>query len=184
VIAQPMECDDCEPMAYHPQTMNRNMCVMRPDDMMSRSDMLCKQNPKEMVETIRIYKITEELDLSEDQSVRFFPKLKEMRTAHEEYIASRRRLSEQLEGYLKDPNKFAKDIKSLVSELEAVETKLREKETRIKKEIGNILTPEQQAKYMLFQQRFNREMREMVGKAKDMHKEMHQKRQPGKWRIF
>ncbi|MBS4015180.1 MAG: hypothetical protein KGZ86_01920 [Candidatus Latescibacteria bacterium] len=183
VMAQPGICDDCDAMHNH-QAVNRNLRMTRTDDMMFEADMLCKHNPKEMIETIRIYKITEELNLTEDQSVRFFPKLKELRIAKEDFFETRVNLSERLQRYLQDPDKFSKEVKSLVAEIEANEAKLRDKEARIKKEIAGILTPEQQAKFMLFQQRFNREMREMVGKAKDMHKDMREKKEPGKWRIY
>jgi len=135
-------------------------------------DMECKQDPKEMVETIRIYKITEELDLTQDQSVKFFPKLKEMRDAREVYNAIKMTIGERLNSYLENPDKFKNEIKSLVGELEANETKMRESENRIKKEISNILTPEQQAKFLLFSMKFNQEMREMVGKARDMQRDM------------
>lgn len=155
-----------------PTAVNPECAKMTGANPMMCEDFTCKQDPKQMVETIRIYKITEALDLTENQSVRFFPKLKEMRDAKEEFNQTRMKMVERLDGYLQDSKKFSADIKSLIAEFEASETNLRGKEARIKKEIANILTPEQQAKFMLFQMRFNREMREMVGKAREMHRGM------------
>lgn len=148
------------------------------------SELLIKQDPQEMIETIRIYKITQELDLTEEQSIKFFPKLKEMRLAKQEFFDNQNKLSTLLERYLQDANKFAKQIKAIISEMEANETKLREKEARIKKEIADILSPEQLAKFLLLQQKFNREMREMVDKAKDMRRELWHRKQPNKFRIY
>ncbi len=148
------------------------------------AEFLIKQDLQEMIETIRIYKITQELDLTEEQSVKFFPKLKEMRLAKQEFFDNQTKLNELLERYLQDANKFAKEIKAIISEMETNETKLREKEARIKKEIANILTPEQLAKFLLLQQKFNREMREMVEKAKDMRRELWHRKQPSRLRIY
>lgn len=185
VLAQLMPRPNCGKMSCdNPEMANQDFNPMTPDEPIMPPDIMCKQNPREMVETIRIYKITEELNLTEDQSMRFFPKLKEMRIVKEEFNQTRIKLTEQLEGYLKDPNKFTKDIKSIITEIETNELKLREKENRIKKEINNILTPEQQAKFMLFQMRFNQEMREMVGKAKGFRKNIQDKEHPKRWRLY
>lgn len=152
-------------------------------DMPEALDFMCKQDPKEMVETIRIYKMTEELNLTQDQSTKFFPKLKELRLAKEEFRETRLKIADEMEQYLKDPDKFTKEIKVLVGALEANEQKLRDIENRVKKEIGNILTPEQQAKFLLFQMQFNKQMREMVDKAKDFKKDG-QEDKPKRWRIY
>lgn len=184
LIAQPIPSHNRCPVPCENVKMEKPDCVVSMDNEMTNPpDFMCKQNPQEMVETIRIYKMSEELNLSQDQSVKFFPKLKEMRLAKEEFNQTRFKIAEQMEKFLQDSDKFSKEIKALVAELEANELKLREKEARIKKEIGNILTPEQQAKFMLFQMQFNKEMREMVGKAKKFHKEF-QDQKPKKWRIY
>ncbi len=183
LIAQPMPHNQCEMQCGNNMTVKPDCPMQIGKDMPEALDFMCKQDPKEMVETIRIYKMTEELNLTQDQSTKFFPKLKELRLAKEEFRETRLKIADEMEQYLKDPDKFTKEIKVLVGALEANEQKLRDIENRVKKEIGNILTPEQQAKFLLFQMQFNKQMREMVDKAKDFKKDG-QEDKPKRWRIY
>ncbi len=139
------------------------------------------KKPKEKLEMIRIWKLTEELNLSEDQSTRFFPKLKELKRVREEFEQNRMKIIEEIENYLRNAKKYEKELKAKIQELELSESKFREAEAKIKKEIAAILTPEQQAKFMLFQMRFNEELRNVIQRAKKMKKEMRTKRP---WRFW
>lgn len=139
------------------------------------------KKPKEKLEMIRIWKLTEELNLSEDQSTQFFPKLKELQRIREEFERNRMKIIEEIENYLRNAKKYEKELKAKLQELELSESKFREAEAKIKKEIAAILTPEQQAKFMLFQMRFNEELRNVIQRAKNMKKEMRAKRP---WRFW
>ncbi|MEO0083796.1 MAG: hypothetical protein ABIK33_05395 [candidate division WOR-3 bacterium] len=133
------------------------------------------KHPGQMMETIRVWRLTEILNLTEDQSVRFFPKIKELQKAREEFEQKRIEISSAIEDLLKDAKKYEKELKAKIQEFEQYETKLHEKEKQLRKEIANILTPEQQAKFMLFQMRFNREMREMIKEMRERKGEMKRK---------
>ncbi|MEO0092135.1 MAG: hypothetical protein ABIK61_05460 [candidate division WOR-3 bacterium] len=140
-----------------------------------------EKEPKEKLEMIRAWKLTEVLNLTEDQSIRFFPKLKELRRAREEFDQKRMKILDEIEDYLRDAKKYEKELKAKIQEMELNETKFQELEKKLRKEIASILTPEQQAKFMLFQMRFNEELRDVIHRAKEMKKEMRPKRP---WRFW
>ncbi|MCX7785474.1 MAG: hypothetical protein N2201_04515 [candidate division WOR-3 bacterium] len=140
-----------------------------------------EKRPKEKLEMIQTWKLTEVLNLTEDQSLRFFPKLKELRRAREEFDQKRMKILDEIEDYLRDAKKYEKELKAKIQEMELSETKFQELEKKLRKEIASILTPEQQAKFMLFQMRFNEELRDIIHRAKEMKKEMRPKRP---WRFW
>lgn len=135
--------------------------------MMYGDHMRDEKDPRQMMETVRIWKMTQALDLTEDQSARLFPKMKEMRENMEQFQKFRSRIVGDLESYLRDPKKFAIELKAKLQELDLSEGKMHDLQQKLKREIANILSPEQQAKFMLFQMWFDKEMREMIQKAKE-----------------
>lgn len=136
-----------------------------------------ENEPRKMMEAIRVWKLTKALNLSEEQSTHLFPKLNEMKEARDEFERTRMKVINELEDYLRDAKKFGSEIKTKLQELEMNENNLREKEARLRKEIASILTPEQQAKFILFQMQFDKEMHEMISKLKAKGKEASQMQQ-------
>ncbi|MCX8014997.1 MAG: hypothetical protein N2748_03160, partial [candidate division WOR-3 bacterium] len=59
-----------------------------PPEPMCESE-LGEHKPREMMETIRIWKLTELLNLTEDQRAKFFPKLQDMRKTRDEFEQKR-----------------------------------------------------------------------------------------------
>jgi Spy/CpxP family protein refolding chaperone len=167
VFTQPMEKPNCPEYSENEQQM-----MDRP-----QGPQFTEKEPRKMMETIRVWKLTELLNLSEDQSTRFFPKLKEMRDIRDEFEQTRMKVIGELDNFLKDAKKFESEIKNRLQELETGEVKSQEKIAKLKKEIASILTPEQQAKFMLFQMRFDREMHEMISKAKERWNDQREMRQ-------
>ncbi len=148
------------------------------------------KKPQEMVETIRIWKLTELLNLSEDQSTRFFPKLKAMKQLRDDYEENRMKAINELEGMLHEGKNNDKMISDKLAEIEQYDTKFHTDEAKMRKDIASTLTPEQQAKFMLFQMRFEDELRMAIHKAQGMKKEAIKKWQENRpfhnrqWKIW
>ncbi len=157
-----VKCDDCQ----KDQMMNN-----------PQGPRFLNKEPKEMMETIKIWKLTEALNLNENQSTRFFPKLKEMRDLRDEFEQNRMKALSKLDDYLKDAKKYEPDIKNMIKDFDENEAKFQEKIGKIKKELSSVLTPEQQAKYMLFQSQFDKEMHEMINKARERWQERRELRE-------
>ncbi len=129
---------------------------------LSLAQPLQKREPKELIETIRIWRLTEELNLSEDQAAKLFPKLKKIREVKREFKRKRREILKAIEKELKRKKPREDVLKKEIEDLNREDKEFREKEERLKEEIFEVLTIEQQARFLLFQERFDREIREMI----------------------
>jgi len=202
IFAQPMTVQPNEPFCS--DCINQGQMMEKPDEssgpgltnqgpMMDRPDEpfgpeYMNKEPREKLETIRIWQLTNALDLTEEQGTRLFPKLKDIRQARDSFERTRMKAINNLEEYLRDSKKFSNEIKNKLQEIELNEAKFRETEAKLRKEIASILTPEQQAKFMLFQMRFDNEMRQLIHKARNMPQER-MKREQGqrparRWRFW
>jgi Spy/CpxP family protein refolding chaperone len=126
-----------------------------------------EQDPRAIVEKIRMWRFTQELDLSTEQAAVLFPKLNELRKIEKNYNEEKRQVLVELRGLL---SRDASDI-ALTKVLSRYETLNRQKmEMQIEKtkEIMVILTPVQQARYLIFEDEFNREIREMIREVKKL----------------
>jgi Spy/CpxP family protein refolding chaperone len=122
-------------------------------------------DPGEIIETIRIYRLTNELDLTTEQAVEFFPKLNELQKIENEFHQRRQEILHNLREQLASG---APD-KEIRESLDAFEKTIRERvDRKIEKmrEIRTLLTPRQQAKYLIFEDEFERDIREMIKEVK------------------
>ncbi len=120
-----------------------------------------EKDPREIIEKVRIYKLTEELDLSEEQITKFFPRLKEMRKNEQEFHKQRNEIVQELKELLKTKAEEEKIVK-LLNKLQELQKKRVESQLKEAEEIRQILTPEQQARFIIFQEEFEREIRDMI----------------------
>ena len=118
--------------------------------------------PNRKLEALRIWRLTQELDLSEDQSAQFFPKLKGLRELRQQHRAARRALLDELEARLKDEPVDPSALKPVLDSLAAVDENAWEAELRLHREIADLLTIEQQARLYIFEATFDRQARRVI----------------------
>jgi hypothetical protein len=124
------------------------------------------KDPREIIENVRIYRMTKELDLSSEQAIEFFPKLREFQQVEKQFQEEKTRILNSLRDNL-DRGSTDKEILAL---LQSYEQAHRDRLTGLiekTKEMFDILTPRQRAQYLIFQDDFNREIREMIKKVKE-----------------
>ncbi len=203
VIAQPMNNQPCNPVGPDPSSDQSNIAPGGPNPDQMYDDMLCQmpmgnpktmmhdmKNPKEMVETIRIWKLTQLLNLSEDQSTKFFPKLNTMRQLRDDYENNRMKAITELDDMLKAEKKDDKAIADKLAEIDQYDAKFQANEAKMKKDVASVLTTEQQAKFMMFQMRFEEDLRMAIHKAQGMKEDAIKKWQENKpdhnrpWRFW
>ena len=121
---------------------------------------------RKKIEAIRIWRLTEALNLDAATSARIASLLSSMDQQRMEIARGQMTTMNELRRLLKSPKPDDASLKAALDKLEkdhhAVQL-LREKELSGLKEI---LTTEQQARYLLFQQEFQREMRGMIAGAR------------------
>lgn len=137
--------------------------------------------PKELVETLRKVRLIEELKLTEEQSIKLFPKLNEIRETKEKFEQDRKVLIDELIDLLAKDKKPVDLINAKLDKLFQLEEEFNKKENTLKKEIRKILLPEQQARFILFQLRFERELREMIQGIRERRQERIKQREK-QWR--
>lgn len=125
------------------------------------------QDPRAIIEKIRTWRLTQELDLSTEQTAVLFPKLNELRKIEKTYNEEKRQILVDLKDLV---NRNASDaaLTQVLSRYEAMNRQKMEMQIEKMKDIMTILTPVQQARYLIFEDEFNREIREMIREVKKL----------------
>jgi Spy/CpxP family protein refolding chaperone len=124
-----------------------------------------EKDPRAIIEKVRIYRLTQELDLTTEQAMVFFPKLTELQNIEKDFAKEKMQILHKLKDLIRDEIDEEEILKT-VSRYEAVQKKKFEEQIKKIKEMWQILTPVQRAKYLIFQEEFNREIREMIKEIK------------------
>ncbi|MDI6802496.1 MAG: hypothetical protein QME58_01455 [Bacteroidota bacterium] len=137
----------------------------------------------ERIERFKKMRLIEALNLSEETAIRFNAKY----NSHENRVREIRESSETIQGKLADllrlyeergkqrkfSEKETKELQNLIDQIEANRNEINIEEQRYSKELRELFAPEQIAKYYLFQQNFEQELREAL---KQMRKDMPKRR--------
>lgn len=128
-----------------------------------------QRNPRKQILMLMKLRMIEELDLSEEQTNAFFPKFNELQDLRKEHGETKEELVKEIEGIiqeLEDSNgnesSANKSLEKKVEEFIAVEKDFRNKEEKLFEEMLVPLSSLQKAKFLIFQERFHRELRETV----------------------
>ncbi len=123
------------------------------------------RDPGEIIETIRIYRLTSELDLTTEQAVKFFAKLNEFQKIESEFQNRRQEILHSLNEQLGSGAPDA-EIRETINAFENILRERVDRQIEKMHEIRAMLTPRQQAKYLIFEDEFEREIREMIKEVK------------------
>lgn len=125
------------------------------------------QDPRAIIEKVRIYRLTRELDLTTEQAVELFPKLNELQKIDREFRNQQQEIIEDLRELVGESAPDKEIIRSL-SRYEDIFRERLERQINKMKEIRKMLSPSQQAKFIIFQDEFEREIREMIREVKKL----------------
>ncbi len=129
-----------------------------------------RRPPIEKIEQLERAKLIELLDLNEDAAVRFFVRRKEFREKLRELIDQRENLINKIEKKLKDEvDQSDKEYKDQLNELFSHDMKIVQHKEQFLNSLNDILTPEQVLKLAVFDNRFMREIRELLMQRKKNH---------------
>ena len=116
---------------------------------------------RERIVTLRNWRLMEVLDLKGARAERVFSILKGFDRRREELIRERRRLIHKLNQLLKegDTEEINRTLKRLL-DTEISIAKLKKEELNA---LSEVLSPEERARYLLFIERFSRELKRLIG---------------------
>ncbi len=123
----------------------------------------------ERVKTIKMLKLTETLDLTEEQAARFFPRFNEFDKTVEEVHREIRQKLEDL-GHSAKLGKDDSELRTLMQEYDVLSDRMFEARKQFQQSVTDILSVNQQARLMVFMERFPEMMRDVI----------HEMRPPGK----
>jgi Spy/CpxP family protein refolding chaperone len=126
------------------------------------------QRGAKMVETLRIWKMVDSLDLSEEQLAKFLPKLKKEKELRREYGEERKRTLNELRELLKEEEASEKEIEANLKELENLDSEFQEKTKALREEVKKFLNTRQQAQFYIANEEFQKELRHLLGGMKRM----------------
>ena len=146
----------------------RNMRQLRRERAMAMDE-----DRQKHLEQFRTLKLLELLDLKEDQEVEFLTSFRKIRDTHKDLDDEKREmlgsLSEDLAAGKVDKHRLELALESYFQ----IEKRRQDAQMHFIDKIKSILTPEQTAKFILFEERFERELLEQV-------KAFHDRRQGGR----
>jgi Spy/CpxP family protein refolding chaperone len=121
---------------------------------------------REKVDAVRIWKLTEALKLDADTSAKLSAVLSSVNLKRMDVQREQRESVRTLRQSLKSPRPDETKIKAALEKLEKDHLVLQELRSQELNSLKQILSVEQQARYLLFQQEFRNEMRGMIEGAR------------------
>lgn len=128
-----------------------------------------KDNKIEQLEKV---KLIEALDLTEDQSIRFFARRNEHRKEIEKLEIHSEEVIRDLEKIVQDSNeRNVTEQKRLLNEFLDIRIQIENKRKQFILSLNDILTTEQVSKLVLFEKKFREEIRKILMKRKGLPRE-------------
>ncbi|KPL01276.1 MAG: hypothetical protein AMJ91_00515 [candidate division Zixibacteria bacterium SM23_73_3] len=120
-----------------------------------------REKIRENIETLHMYQLLEVLALSSDQSIQFLPALKDFQNAKRRFQDKRTELLRELEFAL-ESEKGEQKLKEILAGLENARKKFQIELEKFLAKTKATLTLEQQAKLRLFEEKFERRLKETI----------------------
>ena len=121
---------------------------------------------REQIQMLRIWKMTEELDLTEEQAGRFFPRLRKDDKNIEELEMERQSIFRELHKEAMKGGIAEKNLNEKIERISAIEVKILKNKVEFIRNMDDLLSPDQRAKLMVFRHRFRDRMENMMREAR------------------
>ena len=127
-------------------------------------DSLYEQENRKSIESMMIWKLTEELELEVDQAEKFFPRFRQHRVEMENLRRKQRSLAGSLKVNMKNEKLTSSEVSRIIKETSSLKRKMSDLEEKFLINSGDILNPVQQAKLGVFKHKM---MKDLKGKMKN-----------------
>ncbi|MBM4128997.1 MAG: hypothetical protein FJ243_02630 [Nitrospira sp.] len=126
-----------------------------------------REQVRKRINLIRMWRLTEELNLDEETGAKLFPLLRQHEEKRRELAKKREELLFALKAQLKTGKPHEDKISVILREWEEIHTEEENLSRREKEDLREILSIEQRAKYLIFQHEFTKEMRRMIADVRE-----------------
>jgi len=138
---------------------------------MNSKDDSKKEDLREMLETMRIWKMTKVVELTEEQSLKIFPKIHASDKVKEGLGKKKAEILVGLEKLLKEEKPEQAKISEMLNAIEKTESEIRAQEDKLREELKTILSLTQQAKFYIFMKNFEEDVKRMIAEVRGLRKE-------------
>ncbi len=128
------------------------------------------------IEMLRLFRLTEVLELNEDEAARVFPVIRRYDRSYQDLQEKREQFMHELQLQLASGAPDRAALSRLVDEVLTQEREAMRVRNEEFKELKKILTPEQYAKYLIFDARFREDLNRLLD---DIRRHRQQRRHPG-----
>ncbi len=122
--------------------------------------------PLERIERFKKMRMVETLDLNEEQSVRFFARYNEHENKRRDLMRQRDEVLDKIERLVRNKAE-AKEYEKLFADVIDINRRIGEERLNFFNSLSDLLTTEQRAKLLLFERRFENELREAMREARE-----------------
>lgn len=130
-----------------------------------------KERLRQRIGMIRIWKLIETLELTEKQSMGFFPILNAHDIAEERFRSNEKRLMDELSGLLDSDYPDEIEMSAILDSIDIIQIDKFERDRAFFESVSGVLSVEQKARLLIFEQRFAEEMRHLIEKGVSPGKE-------------
>jgi hypothetical protein len=127
-----------------------------------------ESKPREMIHAYRVWKLTEALDLSEEEMPVFFSRLKDLDAKEAELVREEQEGVREIAALLGKEDVSEGDLRRALDRHEAARAKLLEEIHHLRGETLSMLDTRQRCKYVVFEHRFRAELRDMISRAREL----------------
>jgi len=115
-----------------------------------------------MIDILREMHLIKELALPEDRAKRLLEKMHYARKIKQRYLVQRDQIETKLDTLLEFPHPNQTQLDTVLQELEQAKVQYYQLTLIADHELRILLSPEEQAKYVLFQKNFNQKLKDMI----------------------
>jgi Spy/CpxP family protein refolding chaperone len=133
---------------------------------------------KDKIKTIKVWKLTEKLDMDETQSQRFFPLYNKFFDTWESIQISRGEIIQRLDELVQKDGASESDINRQLNRLDSLDRAGQDARIKFRNDIKGVLTTKQIGQLYVFEVKFMMEMRDIIGDARQEMRGRHQGREP------
>ncbi len=116
------------------------------------------QKMRDRLSTVKMWKLTEYLDLSEEQAEKFFPRTREHQKEIDKIVQQRRQHYEDFQQKIDDGGIKAGDVERYIAEAARLDEALIDLRTRHLQGMKDLLNDEQMARFAVFNEYFRRQI--------------------------
>lgn len=120
-----------------------------------------KESPRDLLKTIKMVRAIEVLGLDEEQIAKVIPRWRKLDETREVNRKARKKKLEEIERLLK-AEAPAEELENAITSLEELDDKFQSDCKALRDEINQMLTPEQQARLILFEKDFRCQMQKFL----------------------